>query len=86
MVSTEDSEASWFILFWVFVVVVVVFPAAGSFIVFILRSLSSGGGLLFFFFFFFSPPFPHFFSLSADFQVTKRSPAGGASTYTQKPA
>lgn len=85
MVSTEDSEASWIILFWVFVVVV--FPAAGSFVVFILRSLSSGGGLLFFFlFFFFPPPFPIFFCLSADFQVTKRSPAGGASTYTQKPA
>lgn len=83
MVSTEDSEASWIILFWVFVVVV--FPAAGSFVVFILRSLSSGGGLLFFFFFF-PPPFPIFFRLSDDFQVTKRSPAGGASTYTQKPA
>lgn len=78
MVSTENSEASWIILFWVFVVV---FPAAGSFVVFIVRSLSSGGGLLFF-----SPPFPHFFRLSADFQVTKRSPAGGTSTYTQKPA
>lgn len=60
MVSTEDSEASWIILFWVFVVVV--FPAVGSFVVFILRSLSSGGGLLFFFFFFSFPPLSPFFS------------------------
>lgn len=74
MVSTEDSDASWFILFLCVFVLFVFFPAAESFIVvFILGSLSQLWWGLF------------GFCLSADFWLTKRSPAGRSSSRINLP-
>ena len=61
MVSTEDSDASWFILFFV----CFIFLRRGE--LFLFSALSRLWWGLFFFF---------GFCLSADFWVTKRSPAG----------